>query len=62
MKKRELIMEYYELKNQLMDLKKQQLEQARDKKIEENFTVLVTGKSKIKTLRRKTLRKMLNFV
>lgn len=62
MEKREIIMEYYELKKQLLELKKQQIEKTRDKDIEEQFEVLVTGKPKIKTLKRKSLRKMLNFV
>lgn len=54
MEKRKIIMEYYELRNQLNDLKKQQLEQARDQKIEENFAILITGKPKMKILRRKS--------
>lgn len=53
MTRNEKITKFYEMREQLIELKKQQLVQNRDKEIEDNFSVLVTGKPKVKALKRK---------
>lgn len=53
MKRKEIIMEYHNLKSQLIELKKYYLIQNRDRDIEENFSILLEGKPKVKILKRK---------
>lgn len=55
MNRKQILMEYYELKKQL-------IEQIRNQKIEEKFEILVIGEPRVKKLKRKNLQKMTSFV
>lgn len=52
MKKQEIITEYYKLQQQLINLKRQEISENRDKEVEENFSTLVVGKPKVKILKK----------